>query len=239
MTALDLITRAMRLVGVLADSESPTASEGQDALSALNDMVDAWGTEELAIYAYARNLYTLVANQQGYTIGSGGDFSQVRPIFLQNVGILPAGQAIALELPIQLLTRDQWARTPTKTVTATFPTQVWYNYGHTAVLGKLWFWPIPTTAPQVAIYTPTPVTQFAALATDYSFPPGYARALRYNLALELATEFGRQTPPAVAATAVASKADIKRANIQLYDMSVDAGLLSRGSLWNYYTGEPM
>lgn len=42
MTTLDIIRRAMRSIGVLRHSESPSASEAADALDTLNDMLNAW-----------------------------------------------------------------------------------------------------------------------------------------------------------------------------------------------------
>ena len=50
-TAGDQINRALRLLGVLAEGESPSASESRDALVALNQMLDSWDTERLAVFA--------------------------------------------------------------------------------------------------------------------------------------------------------------------------------------------
>ena len=44
-TASDQINRALRLVGVLAEGETPSAETSQDALIALNQMIDSWSTE--------------------------------------------------------------------------------------------------------------------------------------------------------------------------------------------------
>jgi len=39
-SAADQINRALRLLGVLAEGETPSASVSQDALMALNQMID-------------------------------------------------------------------------------------------------------------------------------------------------------------------------------------------------------
>jgi len=44
-TALDLVTRAMRKLRVIGSGEEPTAAEGADCLSALNDMLAIWEIE--------------------------------------------------------------------------------------------------------------------------------------------------------------------------------------------------
>ena len=51
-----------------------------------------------------------------------------------------------------------------------------------------------------------------ALADKLSLPPGYMRALRFNLAVELASDFGIAVPTYVAKGARESKADVARAN---------------------------
>ena len=50
-TAYDQICGALRLIGQLAEGETPTAATAQDSLSALNQMIDSWNTERLAVYA--------------------------------------------------------------------------------------------------------------------------------------------------------------------------------------------
>jgi len=41
-TARDVINRSLRILGVLASGEAATASEANDALVALNSMIDSW-----------------------------------------------------------------------------------------------------------------------------------------------------------------------------------------------------
>jgi hypothetical protein len=57
-------------------------------------------------------------------------------------------------------------------------------------------------APQLELYTWVPLQQFADLVTSYALAPGYERAVIYNLAVELAPEFGAQIQPAVSEVAI-------------------------------------
>jgi len=41
-TARDMITRSLRAIGVLHSTETPSADEALDGLSALNDMLNSW-----------------------------------------------------------------------------------------------------------------------------------------------------------------------------------------------------
>lgn len=85
------------------------------------------------------------------------------------------------------------------------------------------------TGPSIVLYTPTALTQFADFATQYTFPPGYAKAIRYNLALELAPELGIAVPPEVMRNAALSLGDLKRANHQPLEARFDRGLVGRGA----------
>ena len=235
-TGLDIVTRAAKSLGTLASGEQLTSDEAQDMLDLLNEMISEWGTESLTIYSTPRNVYTLVVSQQTYTIGAGGNFNQQWPESITEAGVLPVQATQPLEMPIQILTLDQWARIGTKSTTSTFPFSLYYDRAFTAGLGNISFWPIPSTAAQVALYTPTRLSEFADLSTTYYIPPGYAAALRYNLANKMSLEFGTPIDPRVVENAVTSKANIMRANIALYDMSVDPALTRRSNLWNFYTG---
>jgi hypothetical protein len=49
MTALDHIKRALRMIGILAESETPDAAQGETALISLNSMLGAWETEGIRL----------------------------------------------------------------------------------------------------------------------------------------------------------------------------------------------
>ena len=237
VTANALIARAMRLIKATAAGEAPTGAESADCLTALNAMVDSWLTERLTIPQVQRLTKALSANTQDYTIGTGGSINADRPNWIQNAGIIPAG--LTAETPIAVLSDDEWAAIGIKSQTATFPEAAYYNYGYASGLGTISVWPIPTTAPTLVLYTPKAVlTSFATLAQDYYLPPGYERALAYNLAIEIADEFGKTIPPGIAMIASESKGNIKRANIRLQELGCDPGTLRRnsdGAAYNWRT----
>ena len=80
---------------------------------------------------------------------------------------------------------------------------------------------------------------FDTLDSMVDLPSGYIKALRYNLAVELSTEYGRQLSDKVEAMAVGAKSFIKTTNgAQKQIISVvDSALRSKGGGYNIYTGE--
>jgi hypothetical protein len=75
------------------------------------------------------------------------------------------------------------------------------------------------------------------LVTPVDLLPGYARALRTNLALELAPEWGRVVDPTVERQARESLADVKRANLPYTEIGIDAALTGCGPTYNILTDE--
>lgn len=225
MQAVNLISSAFRLIGVLASGETASGAEAVDALSTLNDMIDEWQNESLMIFTRTRNVFSLVSGTQTYTLGPGGTFSlDPRPVRIDNATIINlSNPAMPLELPLQLYTTDQWAGVPVKNIQSALPLAVYDDEGFP--LRNLSYYPIPNTTVQSALYTWTALSRFADLVTDYTFPPGYAKAIRFNLALDLAPEYGRPIPADVAVQALSSKGRIKAINAPLVDLAVDAALL--------------
>ena len=59
-TAGEQINRALRLLGVLAEGETPSADMSNDALTALDQMIDSWNTERLKsgfYFSFKRDFY--------------------------------------------------------------------------------------------------------------------------------------------------------------------------------------
>jgi len=83
-TAGEQINGALRLLGVLAEGETPSAETSQDALSAMNQMIDSWNTERLAVYSTIDQVLTWPATQRSRTLGPTGDLVGVRPILVED-----------------------------------------------------------------------------------------------------------------------------------------------------------
>ena len=79
-TAGDIINGSLRLIGQLAEGETPSSETSADALAAMNQMLDSWSTERLAVYTTQDQNFTWAAAAATKTIGPSGDFIGTRPI---------------------------------------------------------------------------------------------------------------------------------------------------------------
>ena len=226
----------MRLLGVLAAGEQAQADEAQDALATLNDMIDAWKLERLMVYAILPQRFNLVASQKTYTMGPGGDFNTERPVRVDQVNLIyTADEPLPLTLPIDVLNLDQYQAIVVPDVTSTIPLKVYI--GDNYPLRSVSFYPVPQIGYPVEIFAWKLIDGFPDINQTIDLPPGYARALRFNLALELADEYGKTPGAATVAKAAESKAGIKSANIEPLCLQCDPALVSKSGLFNWRTGE--
>jgi hypothetical protein len=211
-TANDLIRRALLMIGVLGSGEVPTGDESNDALLTLQDMLDAWNSEGLMIFTTQITDFPISGAKQIYTLGAGGDFDIDRPAVIDRCSIiLLSNPAQPLEYPIPVYTTQDWQeKVPIKNSPGNIPLLVYDDGGFP--LRTLTFWPFATDNTKFRLYSWQQLTQFADLVTAHAFPPGYSEAIRYNLAVRLAPEFGMSVTPELVALALQSLAAVKSSN---------------------------
>jgi hypothetical protein len=148
----------------------------------------------------------------------------VRPAKIERISLeWLSNPAQPLELPLEMVNEQRWQTVPVKAITSTLPTVVYDDGAYP--LRNLSFWCVPTVVSNVIIYSWQPLNTFTDLVTNVTFPPGYFKALRYNLAVDLAPEFGRPVPPEVAAIAIQTKAIIENMNLPAFEMRVDPAVI--------------
>lgn len=233
-SALDFITRALRLINVIGVDETPSSEDSDDGFDTLNELLDSWAAERSTIYAILRTVQILTSGTASYTIGTGGTINLVRPEWIQDVGlILDTGAATLTEVGRRQFSDQEWAGIAQKTLQSRLIQGVWFDRTWTAGLGRIYPWPIPNVGTtQLVLYTPTAVVAFATLATEVTFPPGYPRAIRSNLALELATAYNVTPSPRLVKMAVESLATIKRANWRPSTAQIDVIPSDRRGTWS-------
>lgn len=240
-TALDIITRGMRTINVLATGETPSAAEAQDGLTALNGMLDTWQSERLMIFSVIRVvLGDLTIGQQTYTLGPGGDFDMPRPAKIERYGIISLNNpAQPLELPLNEdgtnMSYDEWASIPTKNIQSSLPLYVWDD--NNFPLRNLNYWCIPSSNVQATIYPWQLLSSFPDLVTDVEFPPAYYECVVYNAALRFTMEYGGNIPPLLPSMASEAVAKVKRINTPMLEMGMDPSLTSRSGYYNWISDQ--
>jgi hypothetical protein len=232
-TARDLIKNSLRLIGALSTGETPSADESADGLLALNNLIDSWSNEKLIINQFIREEFTLTPGTQSYTVGATGALVTARPLKIESAS-LEIQSADPYEVPMEIIDLDEWSRISDKSIQSSIPTKLYVEGSFPN--STIYLWPVPATANKVVLYSRKPIASFATIDDDVELPPGYLRALTYNLAMEIAPEYGKEPLSTVVMIAREAKENIKRTNIQSYVMGFDLAISNR-DYFDYETGE--
>ena len=232
-TAGDQINRALRLLGVLAEGETPSTATSADALVALNQMIDSWNTERLCVFSTQDQSFTWPSGQLTRTLGPSGNFVGNRPVLLDDsTYFVDSGTGVSYS--INFVNELQYNSIALKTETSTYPQVIFVNMTFPDI--TMTVFPKPTQQLEWHFISVAELSQPALLATTLTFPPGYLRAFTYGLAMEFAPEFGVEPSPQVQRIAMVSKRNLKRINNPDDVMSMPYALIARRQRFNIYAG---
>lgn len=233
ISAADLIRRAMYLINAIAAGEVPSDMEANDALSTLNEMLDSWSTETLAVYGTDNDEFVMTPGKASYTYGPGGDFSVTRPIFVDDMYMIRQG----VTTPIEIIPIERYNAISIKAQSQPLVEKAYIT--NSFPLSKVSLWPIPSEANTIGFTSNRVLTNIPTLQTQIYLPPGYLRALRHCLAVELWPEYINPTTDinSIKATALKSKANIKTANMNDVEATYDdIPRVESGRSWDWRGG---
>lgn len=222
-TVRELIAGSLRLLGVIQSGEGIPAEEAQDGLTVLNELLDEWNATGLAIHQVSEANYSVTIGQGTYLLGAtetAPNWTGPRPSKIVAAGWVVGTQ----ERPLQIITPQDWQSVTLKNLAGSIPVGI-YPAG-SMPSETIYVWPVPSSAGSVKLYTWKPLASFATVDDAVSLPPGYLKALRFNLAVALAPEYGIQVQPAVAMGAQESLAQVKRQNTDIPKLGMDVGVVT-------------
>lgn len=203
-SALDIITGAAKKIGVVFKSETLDADEANDGLTALNDMLDTWSNDNLTTFAYILENFPLTG-AASYSIGMGGAFNTSRPINIVTA-VVKIG---SIDYDLTPITEEQYQLDiADKSITCPIPAFITYDNGYP--LGTIKMYAVPSAGGTLYLQCNKPLATLSSLTAAVDLPPGWKRALIYNLAIELAPEYGLEVPATVQLNAKTSLGAIKR-----------------------------
>jgi len=185
LTAGDIITEALEIIGVLAEGETASTAQNTSALRSLNNIIKIYSADT-QIFAQDEYTLDLVSGTAAYTLG------------VSNAGYIPnkvvhaslIDSSTNAEIPIRPLTREEWTSLTDKT-TSGRPTQY---YQQRQVVGtdlKLNLWPVPdSTTYDLKLWLQYPYRDVDATTDDVWFTQEWYMALSYELAYVLSFKYG-------------------------------------------------
>jgi hypothetical protein len=226
-TVLDIINRALRLLGVTVTNETATAAEASNALTALNMMLGQWNNERLMVFGYLNELFDLTAGIGTYTIGVSNatyNFNTTRPMKIERAFVrFTPSSLMAYDFNLEVISNDRYQDIFMKAIQVTYPLYLCYN--PTFPLGEIKLWPLPNSTCKIGISQWQQISAFTALNQNISLPLGYDSALSYNLAVELMPEYGK-TDELILVKAAETKENLMAVNLDITALRTDSALFS-------------
>jgi len=196
VTANDIIKGALRVLGVIASGETPTAEEISDAKEALNMMVKSWmGPNNplmpgLKMWARENATLNLSAKAVYSLKPSGGDLDIDIPVKILEAVLRDSNNN---DTPMKEMTLEEYMAIGNKTETGD---PLKYYYERRRDEGKLYLNLVPSdTTKTIFFYYLRPIYDFDSNTDNPDFPQEWYEALKYQLALRLAPEYGVPVTP--------------------------------------------
>jgi hypothetical protein len=171
-------------------------------------MLDSWAGRSLLTTAQIQENFNLTAFKGIYTIGPTygtppvvSDFTTSKPFEIASAFLRDAN---GVDYDIVVVERETYDGYSDKKITgeASRPLSLFYDPGPTQQIGQvgtisLYPYPDNSLVYTLFINSEKPFTEFSTLTDTVTFPPVYLRAIIYNLACELAPDYGRNIHPEV------------------------------------------
>lgn len=239
-TAREMITDALQEIGVYSPGQPVGDDDAQTGLTQLKRMLDLWSNESLMTYAILEQHFTLIPNQNKYTIGTSGgaDVPQTRPIRI----IIGPGTAYLKDsnsntYQVNVVPRDVWNLIGNRgpNTISNVPDTLFYDPKYP--LGEINIFPMPSASIELYFDSYLPLQTINDLSTDFTLPPGYEDAVQHNLAVRCGPFFKTAlVSQDVKDLAAYGKKIIKRTNkrelLALYDPELTS--IGQGT-YNIYT----
>jgi hypothetical protein len=164
------------------------------------------------------------------TIVSCPDWQTHRPDKLDQAFI----KLYDIDYPMEIIYNEQYKNINKKNISSNIPQYCYLDTDWPNA--TVFLFPVPNTTGTGRICYRQHFGEFTSLSDVINLPHGYEQALRYNLAIELAPEFGKIPDPFVVNRAKDTKGNIKGSNMIPIYSRVDKNLLGKSEKFNFYIG---
>lgn len=187
----DLIKRALRLIGAVAQGETPTTAQTDEAAKALNGLVLAWQADGMPLWAIKTHTMSLIQNVYQYELGASEAAPNNIPKPLKVFQAWYHNTPSNVDVPMRIVTEQQYNMLGNKLVTG-LPIQIWYKPNTTTGMLTVYQVPDSWTASNVTLsfVYQAPYQAFDSSVDLLDWPQEWFDAVTYGLACRLAPEYG-------------------------------------------------
>lgn len=227
-TAREIITSSLRKIAVLGNGSSLDSTEADQALGTLNDLLSSFSAEGALIFEETLEEFSLVSNQESYTIGTGLDFNTTAPLYI-TAAYVRQGDT---DYPVTPFDEQEYSRISQKSISGSVP-RIYY-YDTNFPVATIYFYPVPSSSDTFHMYSRKALTSFATLDAVFNMPEQYKAMLIHNLAVWIAPEYEREASPTIKKLAAKSKKTVLVQNKRNEkNASLMTGIPARGQTSQY------
>ena len=228
-TATEIINQSLKSIGQLAEGETPSPETSSDCLDLLNELIDSWNNERLMVPWLTQENFTLSGGTGTYTVGSGATLNTTRPTVIDDASFTRLND---IDYPLRNINAAQYNSITDKDEENSWPNVFYYEASYPT--GTIKFYPVPSQAITFYMVSWKQLSTLSSLSTSFSVAPGTLRAIRSNLAIEIASNFGVEAPPSVRKAAMDSKRNLKRVHAPNDVLAMPRNILRRTGQGNIY-----
>jgi hypothetical protein len=144
-----------------------------------------------------------------------------------------------IDYPLEVINNVQYQALVFKTINITYPYYLYYN--PTVPFGTITLYPVPNIGLILGLSQVMQFIDLSNLTAQIQLPPGYEDAIIYNLAIQIAPDYGRSDKAVRGSQlwdeAKSKLAVLKRTNQERLLMAADPAIFMgrQGGVWNPYT----
>lgn len=233
-TGRDVVEYALKKAGVLGVGQTASATDANDGINDLNDMLAQWNTKRWMIWDLL-DLAFVSTGAQSYTVGPGGNFNVARrPDRLEAAYQRQLiGTGLNVDTPIIVIpSYEEYSQIALKSL---------QSFGLYCYLQTTWptahllMYPSPNATNYEIHIVLKDVLPVLALSTNLSgFPTHYIPAMKYNLAKRMRQAYGKGKTPDLELNALAKDAldTVRQSNLQVPELVMPRALITMSSGYN-------
>lgn len=227
MTAQEVIEAAFIELGILVSGGSPNANDLAWSLGKLNRMLKSWSSDGINLHYRVEESFSLVSGTPSYTIGSGATFDTVRPATIEHAFIRDSNHDYQMGLRPAA---EYWGLT--EKTTEDRPLKLYYD--PTFPNGTIYLYYTPNSAYSMHIVSQKPLITYASAGTEVSLPGEYEDMMVLNLALRLASRYGKAVSAQLRLDAKEALGNVRAMNLSNQMKGVELGVPGRhrGTTYN-------
>lgn len=227
MTGTEIITAAFQELGIIVSGGAPGANDLAWALGKFNRMLKSWSSDGINLHYRVEESFNLVAGTPLYTIGSGATFDTIRPNVIEQAFIRDSDH----DYPLGIQPIGEYWTLPEKT-TEDRPLKLYYS--PTYPQGTIYFYFTPNSAYSMHLVSQKSLLTYASAGTEVVLPGEYEDTMVLNLAIRMASRYGKATSGELQLSAKEAYRNLKSLNLASQMEGVELGIpgTTKGAVYN-------